>query len=140
MRAREADAIAAGERRVLVFGAGASIYRRDEIGDCAYIIRRGAVAISERGRAVETVRPGEIFGEAALINGGPRTASAVALSELELIPITRPLFALLMRDDPDFARMMIHLIARRVRATMNLLEREDGPPGRATVGGARATA
>jgi CRP-like cAMP-binding protein len=119
----DADAIAAAERKVLLLGAGASIYRRDEQGDCAYIVRRGEVAISEHGRVVETVRPGEIFGEATLIDGKPRTASAVALCEIELVPITRPLFRVLMRDDPDFARAVGRLAARRVANATRPIER-----------------
>ena len=120
----DADAIAAAEGKVLHFNAGASIYRRHEKGDCAYIIRGGEVEIRERGGAVDTVRPGEIFGEVALIDDGPRTASAVALSEIELIPISRSLFLLLIRDDPDFARAVIGLMTRRVRTAMSLLERQ----------------
>jgi CRP/FNR family transcriptional regulator, cyclic AMP receptor protein len=119
----DADAIAAAEETVLEFDAGASIYRQDERADCAYIIRRGAVVVSEGG-GIETIRPGEIFGEMALLENRPHTSSAVALGEIELIPITRALFLLLMRDDPDFARAIINLITRRVRAAMNSLERQ----------------
>jgi CRP-like cAMP-binding protein len=122
----DVDVIAAAEMRVLVFGDGASIYRRHERGDCAYIIRSGQVEISERGRAVEIMKPGEIFGEMALIDKESRTASAVALGEVELIPIDRPLFQVLVRDDPDFAQTIINLLARRLRAAMNLLERQPG--------------
>ena len=50
----DADAIAAAEGKVLHFNAGASIYRRHEKGDCAYIIRGGEVEIRERGGAVDT--------------------------------------------------------------------------------------
>src|ERR1700736_5460026 len=120
----DVEAIAAGESQVLVFGDGTSIYRRHERGDCAYIIQRGQIEISERGRAVEIMQPGEILGEMALIDNEPRPASAVALGEVELIPIDRPLFAVLIRDDPDFALTIINLLARRLRAAMNLLERQ----------------
>jgi len=136
----DVEAIAAAESRVLVFADGASIYRRHERGDCAFIIRRGKVEISERGRAVEMMQPGEIFGEMALIDNEPRTASAVALGEVELIPIDRPLFAVLIRDDPDFALTIIHLLARRLRAAMNLLERQGDRPARREASDTRATA
>jgi CRP-like cAMP-binding protein len=118
----DVEAIAAAESKVLVFGDGASIYRRHEHGDCAYIIKRGRVEMNEQGRSVEVMQPGEIFGEMALIDHDPRTASAVAVGEVELIPIDRPLFQALIRDDPDFAVTIIHLLARRLRAAMNLLE------------------
>ena len=137
----DVDVIAAAEMRVLVFGDGASIYRRHERGDCAYIIRSGQVEIGERGRAVEIMRPGEIFGEMALIDKEARTASAIALGEVELIPIDRPMFQVLVRDDPDFAQTIINLLARRLRAAMNLLERQPGDrPARREATGDRARA
>src|SRR5579862_3943898 len=137
----DVDVIAAAESRVLVFGDGTSIYRRHERGDCAYIIRTGQVEINEGGRAVESMQPGEIFGEMALIDRESRTASAVALGEVELIPIDRPLFQILIRDDPDFALTIINLLARRLRAAMNLLERQPAErPGRRDPAGNRATA
>src|ERR1700736_5747453 len=94
----DVEAIAAAESKVLVFGAGASIYRLHERGDCAYIIRRGQVEISERGRAVEIMQPGEILGEMALIDNEPRTASAVALGEVGRTPLARPSCQLPPRD------------------------------------------
>jgi CRP-like cAMP-binding protein len=127
----DVEAIAAGESRVMVFGNGASVYRRHERGECAFIIRRGQVEIHERGLAVEIMQPGEIFGEMALIDNEARTASAVAVGEVEIIPIDRSLFAALIRDDPDFAQTIVHLMARRLRAAMDLLERHgERPAGR----------
>jgi CRP/FNR family cyclic AMP-dependent transcriptional regulator len=134
----DVEAIAAAESKVLVFGDGVSIYRRHERGDCAYIIGRGQIEISQRGRAVEIMQPGEIFGEMALIDNEPRTASAVALGQVELIPIDRPLFVVLVRDDPDFAKTIIHLLARRLRAAMNLLERQGDRPARHEAADTRA--
>jgi CRP-like cAMP-binding protein len=136
----DVEAIAAAESRVLVFGSGASIYRRHEKGDCAYIIRRGQIEINEQGRAVEIMQPGEIFGEMALIDHEPRTASAVALGEVELIPIDRSLFQALIRDDADFSLTILHLLARRLRAAMNLLEQQGDRPARRETPATRATA
>ena len=58
----DVEAIAAAESKVLVFGDGASIYRRHEKGDYAYIIRRGQVEINEQGRmlGVETTDGGSL--------------------------------------------------------------------------------
>ena len=121
----DVDVIAAAGSEVLVFDDGMSIYRQHERGDSAYIIQRGQVEISRRGGAVEIMQTGEIFGEMALITNAPRTASAVALGEVELIPIDRAMFHVLIRDDSDFALTIINLLARRLRAAMNLLDRHD---------------
>jgi CRP/FNR family cyclic AMP-dependent transcriptional regulator len=137
----DVEVIAAAGSEPLVVGDGTSIFRQHERGDSAYIIQRGQVEISRRGGAVEIVQPGEIFGEMALISNEPRTTSAVALGEAELIPIDRAMFQVLIRDDPDFALTIIHLLARRLRAAMNLLERQDSDrPARQRRTDTRATA
>ena len=118
----DVDVIAAGAAAPLTFADGATIFRPEERGDCAYIIKVGKVEIRERGRAVEALRPGEIFGELALLDNQPRTAIAVASGPVEIIPIDRAMFEVLIRDDPDFALTILHLLARSLRATMNLLE------------------
>jgi len=48
--------------------------------------------IRHKGRPVETLHAGEIFGEIGLIDGGPRIATAVVNERVELVPIDRPLF------------------------------------------------
>jgi len=120
------EVIAAAGSEVLVFDDGTSIFRQHERGDSAYIVQCGQVEISRRGGTVEIMQPGEIFGEMALIGNKPRSASAVAMGQVELIPIDRAMFQVLIRDDPDFALTIINLLARRLRAAMNLLERQDG--------------
>lgn len=118
----DVDVIAASAAEPRTFRDGETIFRPEERGDCAFILRSGKVEMRERGRAVEILRPGEIFGELALLDDQPRTASAVAAGPVEVIPIDRALFEVLMRDDPDFALTVVRLLARSLRATMNLLE------------------
>jgi CRP-like cAMP-binding protein len=124
----DVDVIAAGEPRVLAFSQGATIFNRGDEGDCAYIIKEGRVEIREGDLALEALCAGEIFGEMALIDDAPRTASAVAASRVELIPIDRRMFNVLIRDDPDFATTVMRLMSRRLRATTRLLA-EDRVPG-----------
>jgi CRP-like cAMP-binding protein len=117
------DAIHAAESRVLRFDDGAFIHRRGDAGDCAYIIKSGHIEIRQKGRPVERLSAGEIFGELAMIDGKPRIGAAVAVGDAELIPIDRGLFACLIRDDEDFATTILQLMARRHRATMEMFER-----------------
>lgn len=116
------DAIAAGHGAATAWGDGAVIYRKGEPGDCAYIIARGRVRIGD-GLTIEILRAGEIFGEMAMLDGGPRASSAVAVGATRLIAIDRPLFTALLRDDPDFVETMMRLMVRRLRATTAMLDR-----------------
>jgi CRP-like cAMP-binding protein len=131
----DVDVIAAGESTVLKFVDGSVIFGHGEAADRAYIVKSGRVEMREKGRAVETLEPGEIFGELALIDDEPRTASAVASGSVELIPISRSLFDVLLRDDPDFALTVMRLMAKSLRATMHMLEAAlgDAPAERARV-------
>ena len=130
------DAIAAGGGKLLSFPNGATIYTRGEPGTCAYIVTRGRVRVGD-GVAIETVRPGEVFGEDSLLDDGPRMASATAFGPTEIREIDRALFEVLIRDDSDFMSAMLHLMVRRLRATVLALDRGagDGRPDLKVIAG-----
>jgi len=117
------EVIAAGGGAVFTHSDGAVIFHRGDSGDCAYIVKAGRIEIREKCRAVDTIHAGEIFGEMALIDKKPRTSSAIATGDVELICIDRSIFDALIRDDTDFALTIMRLIVRRLRAAMNMLER-----------------
>lgn len=119
----DVDVIAAGGGEVLNFPHRAIIHRRGEEGDCAYIVKSGRVELRHRGRAIETIAPGEIFGEACLLTRATRLAAAVAHGDVELIKIDRALFNVLLRDDQEFAMAIAMRLARRLRATTELFEK-----------------
>ena len=118
----DVEVIAAAEGKTLRFSDGATIHERGDVAEHAYIVKRGKVEIRPKGRAVETIAPGEIFGELALLDHEPRGAGAVAVGEVELVTIDRSVFATLLRDDPDFALTVLRLLARRLRATTAMFE------------------
>ncbi len=125
----DVDVIASSGSAVLIFIDGVAIHHRGDAGRCAYIVKRGSVELRQRGRSVETIGPGEIFGEASLITGAPQLDTAIAVGDVELLPIDRNFFDVLVRDDEDFARTVMRLLARRVRATAEVFERYvDDPP------------
>jgi CRP/FNR family cyclic AMP-dependent transcriptional regulator len=64
---------------------------------------------------LESVGPNGIFGEMALIDGSPRSATAVAAEPTEVAPIDRAAFAHLVRQNPDFALQVLRLLAARLR-------------------------
>ena len=107
---------------------GGVIFIRGDKGDRAFIARKGLVEIREGGRAIEQITAGELFGEMALIDRGPRSASAVAVGPTEVAVIDRDTFVRLVRQDPDFALNVMQEMVRRLRA-MNAMQRpvEDLP-------------
>jgi CRP/FNR family cyclic AMP-dependent transcriptional regulator len=97
------------------FAAGQTIFAENEHGVHAYIVRSGSVEIVIDGQVVETVGPNGIFGEMALIDGGPRSATARAKMACELAPIDQRMFGLMVDEAPYFALNVMRLMAARLR-------------------------
>lgn len=118
--------IADGE--VVDFPDGRVVFIRGDEGDRAYVVESGRVDIREGGRVIETMEEGEMFGEMALIDGEPRSASAVAVGPTRLIAIDRAMFHKLVRDNPDFALDVMRLMSRRLRAKLAVEPRPEITP------------
>lgn len=101
-------AYAALEKEIAVFHyrEGAVIFAENEPGDCMFLIARGSVKVSKKGRAgqQETLAhllEGDFFGEMALIDGGRRSAQASAVGETVLGRIDRHTWLRLLRIAPQ---------------------------------------
>ena len=109
-------------------------YRRGEVvfshgdpGDALFAVVSGKIRISTGSAAgreifLNIMEPGDTFGEIALLDGGPRTATATAIAAAELVSVRRgPLFELLERE-PKAALELLRLAGQRLRWTSGLLE------------------
>jgi CRP/FNR family cyclic AMP-dependent transcriptional regulator len=109
------------------FAKGSWLFSQDEPGDAFFGIVSGRVRISVSaadGQELHIIElgPGDTFGEIALIDGGPRTATASVVADATLFTIERPRFLTLLHEQPS---MMFHLLSRlcqRVRWTSELAE------------------
>ena len=80
-----------------------------------YVVSSGSVTLSIGDRVVETVGPGGLFGEMALIDLEPRSASAVADTDCELVTIDKRRFWFLVQETPYFAEIVMRVMASRLR-------------------------
>ncbi|MEI2783573.1 MAG: cyclic nucleotide-binding domain-containing protein [Candidatus Competibacter sp.] len=103
------------------FEPGQAIFREGEPGDSLYIVAEGQVDIVLGARILETVGPGGILGELALIDDKPRSASAIARTDCLLAPVNREHFLALVQRTPLFALQVMRAIANRLRRTTDLL-------------------
>lgn len=104
------------------FGAGSSIFSRGEESDFMYAVLEGEVEISVNDTAVETVGPGGVVGEMALIRrGAPRTADVTAKSDVVLVPIDETEFTRYVHNTPLFALTMLRIVSERLSRTNELL-------------------
>jgi CRP/FNR family cyclic AMP-dependent transcriptional regulator len=97
------------------FQAGQVVFPEGEPGDCMYIVKRGTVSLQQSGKELEAVGPGALFGEMALIDLGPRSASAVAVTDCELVSIEKRRFWFLVQETPYFAETVMRVMAERLR-------------------------
>jgi CRP/FNR family cyclic AMP-dependent transcriptional regulator len=97
------------------FASGDIIFAKGEKGDKMYLIRSGEVEIERDGKIIETLSPGGIFGEMALIDGSPRAATARAKTACEVAPVTEKSFLFLVHETPFFAIAVMRTLAERLR-------------------------
>ena len=95
--------------------AGTTIFEQGEAGEVLYIVRDGTVSLSRDGRLLETVERGGMFGEMALIDREPRSATAAAESDCELVTIDKRRFWFLVQETPYFAEIVMRVMADRLR-------------------------
>lgn len=110
----------AGELRRRRFGRGEVIFHIGDPGDALFLIVSGAVKISlpteDGGEAIlATLRPGDAFGELALLDEAPRSASAVAMTQSEVLVLTRGRFGELIEQEPVIRQTLFRTLAAEIR-------------------------
>ncbi len=109
------------------FGAGDSIFSEDEPADTCFLVQSGRVRLIKRMRQSErsltVLSTGDLFGEDALLpEGTRRSASAVALTDLEVLALDRATFESLLADNAAIATRLVEQLVRRLRDSEEQLE------------------
>jgi CRP-like cAMP-binding protein len=107
-------AIAMGAQKSETIPATTTIMREGENDSSMYVVLSGEISVSIQGTFVERIGVGGILGEIALVNNAPRAASAIALTEVQLLPISRDAFMSLVKSNPAFAISLLKAIAIRL--------------------------
>lgn len=111
------------------FAAGSRIFSEGEPGDGLYVIKDGAVQIAhvvgtEVRHVFSQLGPGEIFGEMAVIEDQPRSATALTVTDVGLYFIPRDEMRTLLQHSPGLAFNTLHMVSRRLREFNQLHLRE----------------
>lgn len=91
------------------------LFREGETGAEMYLVVEGQVGVEVGGKLVETVGLHGIVGEMALIDKAPRSATATALSPVEVAVVDRDVFLALVAESPAFSLYVMKLMAARIR-------------------------
>ncbi|MBV8105163.1 MAG: cyclic nucleotide-binding domain-containing protein [Hyphomicrobiales bacterium] len=97
------------------YKAGEMIFREGDPGTEFYVVQRGRVRVLAGNRLLETLGENEIFGEMALIDASPRSATVAADTDVTVAPITEKQYLFLVRHTPYFALKVMRVLANRLR-------------------------
>jgi CRP-like cAMP-binding protein len=99
--------------------AGTVIAREGEPGVGLFVIVEGQADVTIGGTAKASLAPGEFFGEIALLDGGPRTATVTAATDVKLLGLTEWVFRGLMQEHSSIAVKTLQQMAGRLRTATN---------------------
>jgi CRP/FNR family cyclic AMP-dependent transcriptional regulator len=113
--------------KVKSFASGQTIFMKGDKARGMMVVLDGGVRIgasSPEGKEVvlNTIHPGEVFGEIALIDGVERTADAVTMEPTELLILDRKDFLPYLEKHPDISIRLLQLMCKRIRTTSEQLE------------------
>ena len=109
-------AIIARASKEVVHKQGTVIAREGERGVGLFLILEGHCLVTIGGKTKAKLGPGDFFGEVALLDGGPRTATVTAVSPVTLVGITGWVFRGLLMEHPSIALKTLEAVAGRLRS------------------------
>ena len=100
---------------VRTFKQGEIIFREGDPATELYVVKSGKVDITSGNRLLATIGENGIFGEMALIDKEPRSATVTAASDVEVVPVGEKQFLFLVSQTPFFALKVMRVLASRLR-------------------------
>ena len=105
----------AGEADAVRFRPGHAIVEEGQAGEAMFVVLTGTAQVRRAGRKVGTLVPGDFFGELSALDGGPRTASVVPDTSVEVLRVFRHTLRRMVEDEPALAMGLLQGLARRLR-------------------------
>ncbi len=105
------------ERHARPVAAGEVLFREGDGGDEMYVVRRGRIRLRRGTTVLRDMGVGDYFGELSMLLGTPRSATAEAVEDSELVVIRRDQWELMLREQPELALPPLRELAERLRAT-----------------------
>jgi CRP-like cAMP-binding protein len=106
---------------LVAYPSGAVIIKEGREGSHMYVVMKGEVDISLKGRVIATASEGDIVGEMALINTDIRSATVTATSDCTLAVINQASFQSMLRHVPDFSLHVMNVLAGRLKTAYEMI-------------------
>jgi len=97
--------------------AGDIIFREGDEARELFVVKSGEVRIQLGNRTLAELSANDVFGEMALIDNEPRSATALAVTDVELVAVSEKQFLFLVSQTPYFALKVMRVLAQRLRVT-----------------------
>jgi CRP/FNR family transcriptional regulator, cyclic AMP receptor protein len=103
------------------YKAGEVIFREGDPAKELFIVKTGTVEVRLGNRLLDTLPERSIFGEMALIDPAPRSATVVAATDTTIVPVDEKQFLFLVSRTPHFALNVMRVLTRRLRTSNSVL-------------------
>jgi CRP-like cAMP-binding protein len=103
------------------YKAGEVIFTEGDPAEELFVVKSGVVEIRLGNRLLDTLPERSIFGEMALIDQGPRSATAVAATDAVLVPVGEKQFLLMVSRTPYFALNVMRVLVQRLRTSNTII-------------------
>ncbi len=99
------------------FGAGDPVFTEGELGDALYLVVEGTVRVHRGTKELAELSAREVFGEMAVLDSEPRSASVTVVDDAVLLKIGRDDFRDILGERPEIAMGVMKVLTRRLRET-----------------------
>ena len=110
----------AGRVEDLEFPEGKVLTREGESGGEFFILLSGEAEVQQGGMVINSMKAGDFFGEIALLDNGPRSATVVAKTPLRSLVLSPRQFQDVLHQDAEMAVTILHAVSRRLRTAAHL--------------------
>jgi CRP-like cAMP-binding protein len=107
---------------VVSFSAGQRVVEEGMLGEAMFVILTGEATVLKGQRRLGTMRPGDFFGEVAVLDGSPRSATVIAATPMTAIRLFRRTLLRFLKAEPQLAITILDGIVRRIRALTSSLD------------------
>jgi CRP/FNR family cyclic AMP-dependent transcriptional regulator len=108
--------------QIAELGAGVELIREGEPGDALFVILEGEAVVSQGGVPVRDVGPGAYFGELAILDGAPRSATVMAETDVKVAVIGIRMFRTMLREFSDLAEQLLIGLASELRSAREVAQ------------------
>ncbi len=102
--------------------AGVDLVKEGEPGDALFVILEGEAVVQLAGVELDRVGPGAYFGEMAILDGAPRSATVVAETDVKVAVIGIRMFRTMLREFSDLAEQLLIALAGELREARRVRE------------------